>query len=430
MQENIKSITVSQLNRYVFRLLGNQSVLQNISIVGELSNVKVYSSGHWYFNLKDQNAQVSCVMFKSAARSLNFRPKDGDAVIISGKVSLYERDGKFQVYVNKMDLDGKGNLYLLFEQLNKKLQAEGLYSAELKKPIPKFPKVIGVATSRSGAVIQDIINVSKRRWPLSKIILVPCSVQGENAAPTIVKSIERLNDIEEVDVIIVGRGGGSLEDLWAFNEESVARAVFASKKPIISAVGHESDTTICDYVADLRAPTPSAAAEVALPNINEVFDYMRSKELQMSRLLAAKVDFSETKLFNLEDKLNTNMMSIIKLLNQKLSHLSQNRFLLNPYENLDRKKEAVAINADKLEQRMTYLLTNKEQSLNHRVASLDALSPLKVLGRGYSMLTKTGESKPLVSAKDIRKKETLDVFMQDGKLKVEVLDIDIEKEGN
>lgn len=429
MQENIKSITVSQLNRYVFRLLGNQSVLQNISIVGELSNVKVYSSGHWYFNLKDQNAQVSCVMFKSAASSLNFRPKDGDAVILSGKVSLYERDGKFQVYVNKMDLDGKGNLYLLFEQLNKKLQAEGLYSEEFKKPIPKFPKVIGVATSRSGAVIQDIINVSRRRWPLSKIVLAPCSVQGENAAPTIVKSIEKLNEMEEVDVIIVGRGGGSLEDLWAFNEESVARAVFASKKPIISAVGHESDTTICDYVADLRAPTPSAAAEVALPNINEVLEYMRSKELQMSRLLSAKVDFSETRLFNLEDKLKTNMVSIIKLLNQKLSHLSENRFLLNPYENLDRKKEAVDINADKLEQRMTYLLKNKEQSLAHKVASLDALSPLKVLGRGYSMLTRTGESKPLVSAQDIRKNEALDVFMQDGKLKVEVLDVSIEKEG-
>lgn len=429
MQENIKSITVSQLNRYVFRLLGNQSVLQNISIVGELSNVKVYSSGHWYFNLKDQNAQVSCVMFKSAASSLNFRPKDGDAVILSGKVSLYERDGKFQVYVNKMDLDGKGNLYLLFEQLNKKLQAEGLYSEEFKKPIPKFPKVIGVATSRSGAVIQDIINVSRRRWPLSKIVLAPCSVQGENAAPTIVKSIEKLNEMEEVDVIIVGRGGGSLEDLWAFNEESVARAVFASKKPIISAVGHESDTTICDYVADLRAPTPSAAAEVALPNINEVLEYMRSKELQMSRLLSAKVDFSETRLFNLEDKLKTNMVSIIKLLNQKLSHLSENRFLLNPYENLDRKKEAVDINADKLEQRMTYLLKNKEQSLAHKVASLDALSPLKVLGRGYSMLTRTRESKPLVSAQDIRKNEALDVFMQDGKLKVEVLDVSIEKEG-
>ncbi len=429
MQENIKSITVSQLNRYVFRLLGNQSVLQNISIVGELSNVKVYSSGHWYFNLKDQNAQVSCVMFKSAASSLNFRPKDGDAVILSGKVSLYERDGKFQVYVNKMDLDGKGNLYLLFEQLNKKLQAEGLYSEEFKKPIPKFPKVIGVATSRSGAVIQDIINVSRRRWPLSKIVLAPCSVQGENAAPTIVKSIEKLNEMEEVDVIIVGRGGGSLEDLWAFNEESVARAVFASEKPIISAVGHESDTTICDYVADLRAPTPSAAAEVALPNINEVLEYMRSKELQMSRLLSAKVDFSETRLFNLEDKLKTNMVSIIKLLNQKLSHLSENRFLLNPYENLDRKKEAVDINADKLEQRMTYLLKNKEQSLAHKVASLDALSPLKVLGRGYSMLTRTRESKPLVSAQDIRKNEALDVFMQDGKLKVEVLDVSIEKEG-
>ncbi|AVM42355.1 exodeoxyribonuclease VII large subunit [Fastidiosipila sanguinis] len=429
MQENIKSITVSQLNRYVFRLLGNQSVLQNISIVGELSNVKVYSSGHWYFNLKDQNAQVSCVMFKSAASSLNFRPKDGDAVILSGKVSLYERDGKFQVYVNKMDLDGKGNLYLLFEQLNKKLQAEGLYSEEFKKPIPKFPKVIGVATSRSGAVIQDIINVSRRRWPLSKIVLAPCSVQGENAAPTIVKSIEKLNEMEEVDVIIVGRGGGSLEDLWAFNEESVARAVFASEKPIISAVGHESDTTICDYVADLRAPTPSAAAEVALPNINEVLEYMRSKELQMSRLLSAKVDFSETRLFNLEDKLKTNMVSIIKLLNQKLSHLSENRFLLNPYENLDRKKEAVDINADKLEQRMTYLLKNKEQSLARKVASLDALSPLKVLGRGYSMLTRTGESKPLVSAQDIRKNEALDVFMQDGKLKVEVLDVSIEKEG-
>ncbi len=430
MQESLKSITVSQLNRYVFRLLGNQSVLQNISIVGELSNVKIYSSGHWYFNLKDQNAQVSCVMFKSAASSLNFRPKDGDAVVLTGKVSLYERDGKFQVYVNKMDLDGKGNLYLLFEQLNKKLQEEGLYREELKKPIPKFPKVIGVATSRSGAVIQDIINVSRRRWPLSKIVLVPCSVQGENAAPTIVKSIEKLNEMKEVDVIIVGRGGGSLEDLWAFNEEIVARAVFASKKPIISAVGHESDTTICDYVADLRAPTPSAAAEVALPNLSEVIDYLRNKEIQMSRLLSAKVEFAETKLFNLEDKLEYNIVNKIKLLNQKLTHLSENRFLLNPYENLDRKKEFVDINADKLEQRMVYLLKGKDQSLAHKIASLDALSPLKVLGRGYSMITRAGESKPLVSTQTIRKNEILDVFMQDGKLEVEVLDIEIKEEEN
>ena len=417
-----KSISVSQLNRYVKRLIETQSVLRNITIRGELSNVKVYSSGHWYFSLKDEHAQVSCVMFRSSARSLKFKPKDGDSVLIKGNVNLYERDGRFQVIVNKMEPQGKGNLYILFEQLNKKLAKEGLYDQKYKQKIPKLPKLIGVATSRSGAVIHDVINVSKRRFPMAKILLCPCSVQGPGSKESIVKAIEVLNSIDAVDTIIVGRGGGSLEDLWSFNTEEVARAIFKSKKPIISAVGHESDTTISDYVADLRAPTPSAAAELAMPTQESLYTYLDEASLKLQRNLSAKVKFIDVSVNNYSNLLKRTMLSKFENLEQYLDNLANNNYLKNPYEAIDTKRKDLNILSERLITTMKSLIRTDKQNLARSTASLEALSPLKILSRGYAMVSFTGDDRPIVSVDKINKDDSLDLHMQDGKLEVKVKD--------
>ena len=418
MSENIKSITVSQLNRYVYRLLSSQSVLNDIKVRGELSNVKVYSSGHYYFNLKDENTQVSCVMFRGNTSTLSFKPKDGDSVIVRAKASLYERDGKFQLYVSEMQADGKGNLFLLYEQLKKKLAAEGLFRQDLKKALPKMPKVIGVATSRSGAVIQDIINVSKRRFPLAKIILAPCSVQGDNAAPTIVNAIRQLDSLEEVDVIIVGRGGGSMEDLWCFNEEIVARAVFECNKPIISAVGHETDVSICDFVADLRAPTPSAAAELALPNQADILAKLEQRDLQFIRYLNSKFERYESNLSSLKSSMRQSLISSLRIYKQKFSYLAGNKYLINPYENINTRREIVDSDMDKLEHFMRSYLDRTNRNLEKNILGLDALSPLKILSRGYAMVTPKGEFTPLLSSKNLQVNDELKLHMSDGAVEV------------
>ncbi|MHB8962752.1 MAG: exodeoxyribonuclease VII large subunit, partial [Saccharofermentanales bacterium] len=289
-------ISVSQLNRYVASVLDSDPNLSGIQVTGEISSFRRYPSGHLYFNLKDASCSVSCVMFKSSADTIRFHPEDGMKVIVDSRASLYDRDGKFQLYVNFMKQDGVGDLYAAFELLKQKLQAEGLFDAEFKKSIPLLPRRIGVATSASGAVIRDIINVLGRRFPGFNLLLAPVKVQGEGAAASIVKAIETFNQRDDIDVIIVGRGGGSMEDLWCFNDEAVARAVFASCIPIVSAVGHETDFTICDFAADLRAPTPSAAAELVVPVRQELEDRLRSSRAMLKRHLSNHLDYSRLRL--------------------------------------------------------------------------------------------------------------------------------------
>ncbi len=421
MQEETRSITVSQLNNYVSRLLKANSNLQAVRIAGELSDVNVYRSGHFYFSLKDENAKVSGIMYKSQFNKLGFIPKNGDAVIIIANATLYERGGSFQIQALNIEPQGKGNLYALFEKLNKKLKDEGLYNQEHKKPIPKMPKVIGVATSKSGAVIRDIINVSKRRFPGTKILLSPCSVQGPGSSESIVKSIHQLNQVPEVDLIIVGRGGGSLEDLWSFNEENVARAVFASEKPIISAVGHESDTTICDFVADLRAPTPSAAAELALPNQDDIINFLNQRNSQLRRYLGNKVNMQDMKLSNLSLQLKQEIANKLSFNRHRLSIIANNNYLQNPYEAIERRSQAVDYISNKIAQVIEGKLAVLSRNLAYNTASLDALSPLKVLSRGYAMVTGEGEELPIISVDDIDVDDKLNLYMQDGSLTVGVI---------
>ncbi len=392
MESRKRSITVSQLNRFVAALLAGQEPLRNLLVQGELSNVKRYASGHWYFNLKDANAQVSCVMFRQQADALRFKPQDGQAVLIGCRASLYERDGKFQLYVDTMQPLGKGDLHLAFEQLNDKLRAEGLYDVAHKRPLPRFPRRIGIATSQSGAVIRDIINVSKRRYPSCRLLLAPCQVQGEGAAASIASAIRRLNDIPDIDLIIVGRGGGSLEDLWAFNEESLARVIYASAKPIISAVGHETDFTICDFVADLRAPTPSAAAELALPDRVQLLRELESQGVRLGSLLERRLVAAK----------------------HRLQRLAANRYLENPYERIADRRLYLDRLSENLERGFRRYNDNQSNNLSRLAARLDALSPLKVLGRGYAMVTDVRNDRPLISVAQIAPKQKLRLHMQDG----------------
>lgn len=392
MESRKRSITVSQLNRFVAALLAGQEPLRNLLVQGELSNVKRYASGHWYFNLKDANAQVSCVMFRQQADALRFKPQDGQAVLIGCRASLYERDGKFQLYVDSMQPLGKGDLHLAFEQLNDKLRAEGLYDVAHKRPLPRFPRRIGIATSQSGAVIRDIINVSKRRYPSCRLLLAPCQVQGEGAAASIAAAIRRLNDIPDIDLIIVGRGGGSLEDLWAFNEESLARVVYASAKPIISAVGHETDFTICDFVADLRAPTPSAAAELALPDRVQLLRELESQGVRLGSLLERRLVTAK----------------------HRLQRLAANRYLENPYERIADRRLYLDRLSENLERGFRRYNDKQSNNLSRLAARLDALSPLKVLGRGYAMVTDVRNDRPLISVAQIAPKQKLRLHMQDG----------------
>ncbi len=400
MKSNTKTITVSQLNRYVAAVLANQEPLKALLVQGELSNVKHYPSGHWYFNLKDQNTQVSCVMFRGQAASLKFEPKNGLSVLAGCRASLYERDGKFQLYVDSLEPLGKGDLHLAFEQLNEKLKREGLYDPAHKKALPRFPKRIGIATASTGAVIRDIITVSQRRFPACRLLLVPCKVQGEGAAASIVSAIQRLDAMPDIDLIIVGRGGGSMEDLWCFNEEIVARAVFQAQKPIISAVGHETDFTICDFVADLRAPTPSAAAELALPDQREIQTKLKGTNELLAQLLQQKIQVAA----------------------HRLQRLVENPYLANPYERINNRRQYLDALEEEVRGGFGHYLEKQNEALASLAGRLDALSPLKVLGRGYAMVTSEVDEKPIISVKDLKEQQRLRLYLRDGRVLCQLLE--------
>lgn len=391
-------LSVTQLNTYVKSILEGDLLLRNVFVVGEISNfTNHYRTGHYYMTLKDENSCIKAVMFRSANQRLRFMPESGMGVIVRGRVSLYDRDGQYQLYIEDMQPDGIGALNLAFEQLKNKLAAEGLFDESFKKPIPSRVRKIGVVTSATGAVIQDIKNVVSRRYPLAEIILAPVEVQGVNAAPQIAAAIGDFNSGDYADVLIVGRGGGSLEDLWAFNEEIVARAVFRSKIPVISAVGHETDFTICDFVADLRAPTPSAAAELAVPDIRDDIAFVNGAVSLMESAIDKRIKSELDKLYLLKDKLN--LLSPTNLIDERINMVSLlyidalNR--INDKLNCEGNRFAVAC------------------------AKIDSLNPIKVLSRGYSITMK--ENKIVKSINDVTCGDRISVKFSDGEKECEVL---------
>lgn len=351
--------TVSQINGYIKKILDHNQILNNVWVKGEISNFKNHYSGHLYLTLKDEGGVLKAVMFKSAAKMLNFMPQDGMKVMARGRVSVYEASGAYQLYIEEMIPDGVGDLYVAYEQLKKKLEDEGLFKQEFKKPIPRFPGRVGVATATTGAAVRDIINVITRRYPLAEIIIYPTQVQGAGAAESIVKAIEYFNKHKMADTIIAGRGGGSIEDLWAFNEEIVARAIFASKIPIISAVGHETDFTIADFVADLRAPTPSAAAEIAVPSTAELKTLIAGASIRGANAIMKQIE--QRRLILKRFKLKT-PKSRIDDENLRLDNLLR-----------------------RMEQSLKLKFTEKRKLLGETAGKLDALSPLQTLSRGYAI---------------------------------------------
>lgn len=385
-------ITVTQLNTYIKSLLDENTHLKTIYIKGEISNFKhYYKSGHMYLTLKDNNCQLKAVMFSSYASRLKFKPEDGMSVICRGKISVYEKDGVYQLYIEDMQPDGIGSLSIAFEQLKEKLEKEGLFDASYKKPIPKYPKKIGIATSNMGAAIEDIKNITKRRYPIAELVIAPTIVQGDSAPEDIVKSIQLLDSIDDIDVIIVGRGGGSLEDLWAFNTEMVARAVFECQKPVISAVGHETDFTICDFTADLRAETPSAAAEKAVPDINELLKFTKNAESRMLYSISKRLEYEA----------------------QRLDSLSNESILANYNDFFDNKNDVLVSLRKELSDAFENKLSRCKYDLGILSGKLDALSPLSVLARGYAAV-KTKDNKIIKSKEDIKVNDKINIKFIDG----------------
>ncbi len=391
------SISVSALNGYIKTLMETDDVLSSVAVKGEISNFKRNISGHLYFSLKDDNAAVSAVMFKSAATRLPFVPADGMKVTVYGRVSLYEKSGQYQIYVQTMVADGTGELAIAFERLKRKLEAEGLFANERKKPIPRMPRRVGIITSPTGAAVRDMINVSGRRYPLADILLFPAAVQGAEAPPQLVMGIEYFNAMKNVDVIIIGRGGGSIEDLWAFNDEGLVRTVAASRIPVISAVGHEIDFTLCDFAADCRAPTPSAAAELALPDINTITNYLETADRRINRAIENRVTQGKEMLARLEKILSLN----------------------SPTARLDNSRMSLLNLETRLEGAMTSRLEKKRSSLAELSGKLSGMNPLSVLSRGYGMLE--GDSGEVISSvSQVSIGQSVSVRMSDGSVRATV----------
>lgn len=398
MMKNVYS--VGQVNTYIKNMFAQDFLMQRICIKGEVSNCKYHTSGHIYFTLKDATGTLNAVMFAGYRRGMKFTMKEGDNVIVTGSVEIYERDGKYQLYAKEIELDGAGNLYLKFEALKRELEEMGMFAPEYKKPIPKYAKRVGVVTAPTGAAVQDIRNISSRRNPYVQVILYPALVQGDGAAASIVKGIETL-DAMKLDVIIVGRGGGSIEDLWAFNEEEVARAIFNCNTPVISAVGHETDTTIADFVSDMRAPTPSAAAELA------VFDY---------RILSEQLDTMRRRMYqNMAQKVNVSRMRM-QTMEMKLRNLS-------PENRLRENRMYVA----ELEQRMEQLMQRIFMDKKHYVAILsermERVSPLRKLSSGYAYVA-GNDGKAITSTGQVQCGDEVMIHVLDGRLKAEVKEIE------
>lgn len=383
--------SVSQINMYIKNMFANDYLLRNVQVKGEISNVKYHSSGHIYFTLKEEGSALNGVMFRSArTEGLDFTLENGQSVVITGSIAVYERDGRYQVYAKKIALDGRGNLYEAYELLKQKLYEEGLFEFEHKKEIPRFPKKVGIVTARTGAAIQDILNIAKRRNPYVQLYLYPAQVQGEGAAKTIVKGIETL-DRMGMDTIIIGRGGGSIEDLWAFNEESVARAIYHAKTPIISGTGHEIDNTIADYAADLRAPTPSAACELAIPDVMSSIYQVRQYESRMRKCAGQK----------------------LQQLNQKWGMLSARLNSASPKVRLENQKIYLDSLQDKLMQGMLQKMGNRRHQYEILLTKLNGLSPTVKLVGGYGYIEHQ-DGHAIRSVADVKEQDNFSVTVWDG----------------
>lgn len=391
--------TVGWVNQYIKNMFAQDYLLHRIMVKGEVSNCKYHSSGHIYFTLKDDKGAMSAVMFAGNRRGLQFAMKDGDKVVVTGSVEVYERDGKYQIYAREIALDGEGDLYLRFEALKKELQEMGMFDAMYKKPIPKYAKRVGVVTARTGAAIQDIRNISARRNPYVQMILYPAQVQGEGAALSIVNGIRALEQMG-VDTIIVGRGGGSIEDLWAFNEEIVARAIFDCSVPIISAVGHETDWTIADFVADMRAPTPSAAAELAVYELSLVADTLEEYKMRLQKGLERQVRHQRQRLANYETKL----------------------YYLSPQTKLNERRHQLVMAEERLKAQMNRIFQNKKQIFALLMAKLEGQSPMKKLQSGYAYVA-DATGKRITRVAEVQKGQELEISMQDGSVLAKVSDV-------
>ena len=420
-----KYLTVSAITRYLKAKIDTDENLQTVYLKGEISNFKAHTSGHFYFSLKDENSKINAIMFRSNAKNVIFKPADGMKVLVRGRISVYEAMGGYQIYVDEMLEDGVGNLYVAFEQLKKKLQAEGLFDSAHKRQIPKVPKRVGIITASTGAAIRDIITTIRRRFPICETILFPTLVQGENAKDDIARNIKKAQDYD-LDVLIVGRGGGSIEDLWPFNEEIVARAIYDSKIPIISAVGHEVDFTIADFVADLRAPTPTAAAEMAVPNMSDLKRHIAQLKVRLNESIFKKVNYLKLYMETIKNSfviknpqiMFENKKQSLLLINDKLNNL-----MLSKVDNMDRALEKV---------KKSYVLANpyllyKDKILLVRniIDKLNLLNPLNILARGYSITYLN--DKALKSVSFVKKKDILKIKLNDGFLMAEVLEVKEEK---
>lgn len=402
MENNILSIT--QVNEYIRQQMDRDPLLSEVAVRGEISNYKLYPSGHHYFTLKDENAAMRCVMFKGNAFRLKFRPENGMKIIAFGKISVFLRDGAYQLYCTALRVDGIGDLHVAFEQLKKKLEAQGLFDPAHKKPIPRYPGVIGIVTSSAGAAVHDMIRILRKRFPLSKVRLIPVRVQGEEAAGEIASAIYYVNHYKLADVLIVGRGGGSIEDLWAFNEEVVAHAVYDSQIPVISAVGHEPDVTISDFVADLRAATPSNAAELAVPDQDVLHQALDAMMETMSSVLHRQIQAGR----------------------MHLRAISTGSALKSPHAYLHTRRNALELLCSKMISGYSSRLNRSKQQFLMQTAKLDAMSPLKVLTRGYSV-TKNQEGKVVSSVGQVLPGDAISVTVCDGDIQAIVCQ---EKEQN
>lgn len=392
--------SVGQVNKYIKNMFAQDFMLHHISIKGEVSNCKYHSSGHIYFTMKDADGTINAIMFAGSRREgLKFPMKEGDRVVVTGSVEVYERDGRYQIYARTIERDGEGNLYLKFEALKRELEEMGMFAEEYKQPIPKYAKTVGIVTAETGAAIQDIRNIAGRRNPYVQLILCPALVQGEGAAASIVHGIHALEQIG-VDVIIVGRGGGSIEDLWAFNEEMVARAIFDCRIPVISAVGHQTDFTIADYVADLRAPTPSAAAELA------VFDYRQAMQ----------------ELLGMRQQMDKELQRKVTVARNHLEHQRMRLHYLSPQQRMNENRRRVAEYEEKLTGRMEELLREHRHRLALLVGTLESYSPVKKLSGGYAFV-EDGNHQALRSIHQIRKKDIVQIHLLDGTLTAAVTEI-------
>lgn len=415
---NNNYITVSEVNKYIKEVINEDLLLKKVYLKGEISNFKAHSRGHYYFTLKDEASKINAVMFSFSNKNLKFAPSDGMKVLVTGRVDVYEASGSYQIYVEDMMPDGIGELYVAFEQLKKKLQDEGLFDKEKKKKIKRIPRRIGVVTSPTGAAIKDILTTIKRRYPIVEVILFPALVQGENASIDIAKKIklaDSLKDELEIDTLIVGRGGGSIEDLWPFNEEVVARAIYECSIPVISAVGHEIDITISDYVADLRAPTPTAAGELAIPDINTIITYLDTARSRAYSSINNIINMNTKRIDNLKSSyILSRPIGIYEVKAQKLDILidNLNKAILKLIDNV--KVKVYSLNNSYVLNNPSMLYKFKDQYLNHIISKLEVLNPLNTLSRGYSIIKK--DEKVISSIKKVNINDEICITLKDGEL--------------